>query len=548
VTITRADDAWLVDFGRCIDGWPKLSIHANRPGDVIRVRYFQMTVEQKSAGWDEYICQGGSETWDANFGRHTSFQMLKITGYSGTLKPSDVRGVLAYCDVDVAGHFRCSNPLLNDIYTMCVRSAQQNIQQGVISVDADREQSPWLGDAYLIGKVLLYNDRDTTMIDKVARDFAGEQFPDGYIPAVSPGHRLADSDPSRRIPEWAMYWPMSLWEQYLFSGDETLLREMAPRLVRFLVWIKAFQNTATKLLDPQTQWRISDYAGGNMPSGGYNIATASQYYQVLRVASWIFSVVGQIDQSNEYKEQAQQVKVGINANLFNGEYYLARTDRKEMFPLASAWAFRYDIDPPAERNRILAAIEKEGKPDIGGYGGDALYSGLLNAGGGAFVVQDLDRYRPMLNENKACWESFQFGPNFEVNHAWTSYPGYQFLMYIVGIQPTSGGFATFDIRPETNGLSFAEGVVPTVKDPVTVRWERDTGSRFTLSVTVPPNTHATIYIPKLAKGQCKVMESGRQLWPAVPEVKIPGILAVREEVSAIQCVAGSGSYRFIEIL
>lgn len=548
VSMTWTNGAWLVDFGRCIDGWPKLTMRANHAEDVVRVQYFQMTDGRKPAGWDEYICHGGSETWDANFGRHTSFQVLKITGYAGKFNSSDVRGVWAYCDADVAGGFRCSSPLLNAIYKMCVHSAQQNIQQGIISVDADREQSPWLADAWNIANVLLYNDRDTTMIDKVVRDFAGEQFPDGYIPAVSPGRRIADSSDSSRIPEWAMYWPMLLWEQYLFSGDEGLLREMAPRLVRLLNWIKAFQNPATKLLDPETKWRISDYAGGNMPSGGYNIATASQYYQVLRIASWIFSVVGQTDQSNEYKEQAQQVKVGINANLFNGEYYLARTDRKEMFPLASAWAFRYNIDPPAERTRILAAIEKEGKPDIGGYGGDALYSGLLNAGGGAFVVKDLDRYRPMLKENKACWESFQFGPDFEVNHAWTSYPGYQFLKYIVGIQPTSGGFATFDIRPETNGLSFAGGAVPTVKGLITVRWERDTSSRFTLSVTVPPNTRATIHIPKPAKGQCKVTESGRQLWPAVPDVKIPGILAVQEEVSAIQCIAGSGSYRFIEIL
>ena len=39
-----------------------------------------------------------------------------------------------------------------------------------------------------------------------------------------------------------MYWPMLLWQQYLFSGDETLLREMAPRLTHFLEWIKPFRT------------------------------------------------------------------------------------------------------------------------------------------------------------------------------------------------------------------------------------------------------------------------------------------------------------------
>ena len=403
VSITSTNGAWLVDFGRCIDGWPKLTMRANHPGDKVRVEYFQMTGERKPAGWDEYTCHGGTETWDADFGRHTSFQVLKITGYAGKLKASDVRGMWAYCDADVAGRFHCSSDLLNAIYEMCERSARQNIQQGIISVDANREQSPWTADSWNIGNVLLYNHRDTMMIDKVVRDYAASTASQRRF-----SRPVARRSGLARIPEWSMYWPMLLWQQYLFSGDETLLREMAPRLTHFLEWLKPYQDPTTKLLNPPG-WRISEYAGGNMPSGGYNIATACQYYENLRIASRVFSVLGQTNQSDEYLRQAEEVKAGINSNLFNGEYYLARTDRKEMFPLASAWALRFDIEPAADKSKILAAIEKAGKPNIGGYGGDAFYSGLLNAGGGDFAVRDLARYRPMLEENKANWESFSPG-------------------------------------------------------------------------------------------------------------------------------------------
>ena len=182
-----------------------------------------------------------------------------------------------------------------------------------------------------------------------------------------------------------------------------------------------------------------------------------------------FSVLGENHQSREYGQQAEAVKAGINANLFNGEYYLVQPDQKEMWALASAWPLRFDLEPAADRSKILAAIEKAGPPQIGGYGGDALYSGLFNAGAGAFAVRDLDRYRFMLGANQANWESFGLNPGrgYEVNHAWTAYPGYLFQKYILGIQPTSGGFATFDVRPETGGLTFAEGAVPTVKGLIT---------------------------------------------------------------------------------
>ena len=277
--------------------------------------------------------------------------------------------------------------------------------------------------------------------------------------------------------------------------------------------------------------------------------TASQYYENLRIAARILSILGQTNQSDEYARQAEEVRAGINANLFNGDYYLARTDRTEMYPLASAWPLRFGLEPPEAKSKILNAIFEGAGPEstnftLGGYGGDAFYDGLLNAGAAEFVVRDLARYQPMLKSNKACWEGFHLNAGLEVNHAWTSYPAYLLLKYIVGIQPTSGGFATFDVRPDTGGLAFAEGAVPTVKGLISARWEKGAEDRFTLSVTVPPNTKASIYIPKSTQQKFVVLETGRHLWPPGLAMEVPGVLAVQEEELFIQCQVGSGTYEF----
>jgi alpha-L-rhamnosidase len=573
VNIQQRGADWLVDFGRCLNGWPKLTLRANRPGDQVRISYFQLGAypcssrrkealisdrpaikgdqslltsaatggERGASGWDEYTCRGGVETWKPDLGRHASFQMLKISGYSGPLRAADVRAVWACTGAEVAGKFRCSSSLLNDIYEMCERSARQNVQQGIISVDANREQSPWLADSWNIGNVLLYNHRHTLMIDKVLRDYAGEQLPCGDFYACSPAAIFHSA-------EWSMYWPMLLWEQYLFSGDEELLRRMAPRLSAFLNWLKQYQDAETKLINPpngnlsQGQ-RISDYAGGNLPNGGFNAATACQYYENLRIASKVFAVLDQRQQAEQYQQQAEEVRGGINAHLFNGQYYLARTNRKGMFPLASAWALRFDLVPPAAKARVLASIREHGTPILGGYGGDAFYSGLLHAGGmGDFVVRDLERYRLMLKGNGANWESFNGGG--EYNHAWTAYPGYLFQKYISGIQPTGGGFSTFDVRPEIAGLSFAESAVPTIKGLITTRWEKLAGHRLGLSLTVPPGAEATLFIPGPAGDIATVEESGVILWPIRPGARVPGVVAVAEENGSIRCRLRAGAYHF----
>ena len=86
-----------------------------------------------------------------------------------------------------------------------------------------------------------------------------------------------------------------------------------------------------------------------------------------------------------------------------------------------------------------------------------------------------------------------------MNHAWTAYPGYLFLKYICGIQPTSGGFATFDVRPETGGLTFAEGTVPTVKGLITTRWEKMPTAGFRFRLTFLPTPAPPSIFPNFQK-------------------------------------------------
>lgn len=186
LSCSPSGDRWVAEFGKCLSGWPQMTLRNQTPGAVVRIEYFQMADGSGGAGWDEYTCRGGVETWRANFGRHTSFKTLRISGVTGPLAADDIRAVVAHTAAEVAGSFTCSSALLNDIHEMSERSARQNVQQGIISVDANREQSPWTADSHNIGIGLLYHHRNTLILDKILRDYAGEQMPDGRFWACSP--------------------------------------------------------------------------------------------------------------------------------------------------------------------------------------------------------------------------------------------------------------------------------------------------------------------------------------------------------------------------
>ena len=59
--------------------------------------------------------------------------------------------------------------------------------------------------------------------------------------------------------------------------------------------------------------------------------------------------------------------------------------------------------------------------------------------------------------------------------------------YVLGIVPLTPGFQRFSFCPQTDGLTFAEGTVPTYFGDIRARWEKK-GDGVVFTITVPPGT------------------------------------------------------------
>lgn len=541
VSVTKQNDKWIVDFGKCLTGWPEIKIHNNQAGNNIKVQYWEVQKGWGDAGYDSYICKGGEEKFYAPYVRHTSFRILEISGYNGTLTADDVRGIVAYSYSDKQGSFESSDTRLNSVYEMCERSGRQNFQQGIISVDANREQSPWTADSWNIGIGYLYNHAGTMAIDKILKDYANEQLPSGNFLTCSPA-----KDYNSQIVEWSMYWPMLLWQQYLFSGDTKIISDYYKNLTDFLNYLNKYKSWVNGLFNPP-EWRLSDYAGGSLQSGGQNIATNSQVYINLTISSQIAEVLGKTDDANKFKQQAVDLKRSINQNLLvDGEKYKTTPTSSQIHPLGTAWALRADVVPDAFKKRVIIWMSKATPYDIGGYGGDALYNGLYSSGLGKTARDDFARYENMLNTNGTNWESFgQLGIDNMGNHAWTAYPSYILQKYAGGISPTAGGFFSFEIKPVIDGLIWVKTKVPTVKGNITTECRKNDDSNLTLTASIPANSNAKIYVPNNDMSNLTIKESGNIVFEnGAFSGNCAGITSGVEVDGYVAFDAGSGEYSF----
>jgi alpha-L-rhamnosidase len=106
----------------------------------------------------------------------------------------------------------------------------------------------------------------------------------------------------------------------------------------------------------------------------------------------------------------------------------------------------------------------------------------------------------------------------------------------IGCAPGGAGFKKILIQPTVTGdLTWVKGSYDSIHGPIVSEWNVE-GRRFTLKVTIPPNTTAIVAVPTGQPG--KVTEG------TLPARRSPGVKFRRAEAGRAVYEAGSGSYLF----
>lgn len=129
---------------------------------------------------------------------------------------------------------------------------------------------------------------------------------------------------------------------------------------------------------------------------------------------------------------------------------------------------------------------------------DALYG--HNEGDYALTLLNATTQRSWYNMIRSgstitmeAWDKL-YKPNFDWNHAWGAVPANIIVRKLMGVEPLSPGFATFQIKPQIGDLTFAELKTPTIKGEIFVSYKKsDTGN--VMDVTIPGDATATVYLP-----------------------------------------------------
>jgi alpha-L-rhamnosidase len=534
VKITEAGkDTFIVDMGQNFAGVAR--IHVSGPaGTRINLRYgedlfpdgrlnYMTTVatQIKKGGikggpgapetaWqeDSYILKGkGMETWNPAFTFH-GFRYVEISGWPGRPGPENISGLRMNADLPAAGEFSCSNELFNRLH----RLIQWTFLSNVFSVQSDcpgREKMGYGADMVVSANAFQYNYDMSRFYAKSVHDFADEQQPDGAITEIAPYTGIADrgyggdSGPLG----WQLAFPYLQEQLYDFYGNKAIVRENAERLLRQMEFLQS------KAVNNLFSVDIGDHETLDPKPEAFNASCF--YYHHALIAAKLFGLAGDETQSQYYDSLERVIKAAIIKKFYHPETgaFDNGTESAQLFGL---W---YDLSP--DKAKSLAVLKKafEAKNwhlSTGIFSTRMLFDVLRreNLNEWAYRIanqRDFPGWGFMIESGATTlWETWAYpktGPS--QNHPMFGSVDEWFYRSLLGISALAPGFSKIEVKPQPAGdLWQASGSYRGMQGEIRSAWKKADGL-FTLTVSIPPNTRALIYVPCEPSGA--VLEGPRQV-------------------------------------
>jgi alpha-L-rhamnosidase len=504
LVVRQSPVALVLDMGHEMLGFPHLKVDAPA-GTVIDFGYSELLengrVVPDRAGVhyaDRLICREGVQTYDLFTPRAFRYWQIDVRtpqpGQEVVLE--EVAQNYATYPVEYRGAFTCSDTTLNAIWKLGRYTVQQCMEDGYTDCPW-RERGQWWGDARAEAFTTYYAFGDARLIRKAILQIAQGQYPDGITPGVWPA-----AFDGRRLPDFCLIWVMTLDDYVRFTGDVGFARTLFPQVTKALAWFEPFKDRDGLLRDVP-YWVFIDWA--NIDKAGACTALNAYYVGALQAAERLAQRLGETNASLRWHTEAMEQAQALNSTVWSEaeRAYVdsLRNDGKQSTVIseqANALCVLFGIADAEKERRLLARLaENQSKPTV--RCGSPYFSfywlwAMHTAGRHAQAIDYIRRHWKVMLDAGAttAWEVW--GQGASLCHGWSSGPTSLLPAWVLGVRPLADGMNRVLIAPQTGGLAWARGAVPTPHGPVRVDWKR-VGAQLTLRAETPKGVEADVVVP-----------------------------------------------------
>lgn len=518
LSIEKVGDDWLVDMGQNMVGWIKIKATGKR-GDVITLRHAEVLDKEGNIYYDNlreakqtntYHLKGGrEEIFEPHF-TFQGFRYVMVSGYPGELEAEAITGKVIHSDMEPAGTFSCSDPLINQLQHNIVWGLKGNFLDVPTDCPQRNERLGWTGDAQVFAPTACFNMNAAGFYTKWLKDLTADQYEDGSIPHVIPDI-LGDAGATG----WADAGIVIPWVMYLNYGDVSVLESQYGSMKKWIGYM--IQRAGDDLIwDGDSQFgdwlsfapSKSDYMGSDTLK---NLIATAYFSYSSQLVSKVAAVLGKEEDTKFYSDLSEKVK-----KAFNDEFVTPNGRLVAHTQTAYTLALAFDLldEETAKKSAVHLAkdVETFGHITTGFLGTPLISLTLTDLGYNDLAYQLLNRKKypswlyPVTMGATTIWErwdgqkpdsTFQDKGMNSFNHYAYGAIGKWLYQVVagIGIDPYNPAYKHIIIHPQLGGgLTSAKATHTSMYGEIVSGWELD-GDQLTMNVVIPANTSATLHIP-----------------------------------------------------
>ncbi|MGO2521021.1 MAG: family 78 glycoside hydrolase catalytic domain, partial [Microbacterium sp.] len=544
------DGAFVYDVGQNMVGVANMKL-TGTAGSTVRIRYAEelnpdgtmYVANLRSAKATDYytFAEDGTIEYEPTFTFH-GFRYIEITGVSTAPEVEDVTGIVRGSDLAFIGDIETSSAMLNQLQSNITWGQRGNFLSIPTDTPARDERMGWSGDINVFAPTAVYNMDSLNFLSKWLVDLQDGQNAAGDYHGVAPytpslaccGGGTGWSDAGITVP-WV------LWQSY---GSTKPIREGYASMTRYMDYL------ATSYPSMVRGSTYADWLHLDDPTPGDVLGTA-YYAYVSRLMSEMAAAIGEDADAAHYAELADR-----GASVFAEEFIAEDGSITGDSQAGYAIALGMKLVPEEQRDDVadqfLETLERRDFHLATGFLGTPWLVPALSESGHLDMA-----YRLLLNDTFPSWgyevamgattmwerwDSINPDGSFgdvsmnSFNHYAYGAIGDWMYRNIGAIASESPGYKHSIIAPNPGGgISHANASYESVYGTIATKWEQS-GKDFTLSVTIPENTSATVVLP--AESAWAVTEGGN------PVDEVDGVTGVGTASGKTSVEVGSGHYDF----
>ena len=529
--ITSPEGERIIDFGQNMVGWVKFNVNGNK-GDTIILYHAEVLDKEGNFYTDNlrsaeqkitYVLKGGGkETYEPTF-TFQGFRYVKVEGMD-MLSLDDFEGIAIYSDMDLTGHFECSDSLVNQLQRNILWGQRGNFLDVPTDCPQRDERMGWTGDAQAFAPTACYNFDAAAFFTKWLGDLKTDQSENGSVPFVIPdvlnaGGSTGWGDAATIIP----------WTMYKKYGDKRIL---AQQYESMKMWVGYLEALAGEDHIIQDGFHFGDWLFFIHPTDwnakpGYTdidfLATAFFAHSSMLVSKTA-KVLGKEHDISKYNDLFNTIKKAFQKEFVSPNGRLS-PNSQTAYTLALTFGLLEGAQVEKAVFYLTDNIKKRNHHLSTGFLGTPHLSKVLsdhNQTEIAYKILLQTSYPswlyPVTRGATTIWErwdgikpdsTFQTTQMNSFNHYAYGAIGHWLYSEVAGIKTDEyvPGYKKIIIDPHIDpSLTFARSIHHSLYGEISSEW-KIIGDMLVVNVTIPPNTTATIHLPYHPEGE-KTEEAG----------------------------------------